>query len=1030
MTEPLTIINEPLKPGMDYTRLRDEGQQLIAKLAGQAWTDYNITDPGITLLESLCYIITDLSYRLGFDMQDLLAANPVSHSVGKQFFSAREILPVNPLTAIDYRKLLIDINGVKNAWLEKAEFSETPVVYDPATVSLSFPFTTTEAGHLRKLNGLYRVLLELDGSEERYIVIEQVKKRLLQFRNVGEDFSEIRVLGDDEITIKAGIEIQPDADVNEILANVYIALNHYLSPLPTFYTLDKRLASGHRVEDIFKGPILDHGFLDDDELSRFQRRTEIHSADIITLLLDIDGITAVEKVHLSQGNQSPVDWVLKISDPANTKPVLKPLVQFLNDKDITLSTHQGTTTTLPNKGIVIKKVGAFQVQKNKTTKSSIKYQDFIPPAGRYRNLTDFVSVQNELPGNYGVGRHGLSGSVSEPRQAQAKQLQAYLMVFDQLLINFLAQLANTRELFAVQPDRGIATTESPQPTYFTSKLSSEVAGVEDIINGYSSDYSSRLASIVTDPDIDTSRMNRLLNHLLARHGQDFTSAATLYPPTEDNSNISEQISAHLKVIPAKQRFLQDYADLSKNRAKGFDYTDVNTTGTDNVEGLKKRISRLLDIQDFSHRMLASLTNPSDQAAEGFHLIDHILLRPDLPEGHITFSDTGNPSEILCKSTERHGLKDNDLVSFTLTTYGNYQALSYTIKVVDAYSFHISDSYATPTDPQVLETGNWVSELQKRSKVISFLSEVDQIKQGKRNLDDTHHTTCFTIPNLHGLVEGDAVVVTGAEAPELNGIHKVFNIEKTGFEIDVPFLTKFEIDSQNASWYRYPVFADPYSCQISFIFPTAIGRFRNSAGGQQIRDLVAEVVKKETPAHITPYLFWFEDSVLQQFEVDYQAWLTAKAAPQSNSQKIDTTIKANKLLEWLVQHGAKEAPEAIDVEVPDVESPEQEDPVVELLQDDTPSVGVGPVAESPVQENPIEELLQDGTPGSGGTPTVGGTPTEGATDEEETNQEKRAEKILEGDTPGPGEMPTADGSDGKESDEEKSDGKGIAEDGLK
>ena len=1029
MTEPLKITNDPLKPGMDYTRLRDEGQQLISRLAGQAWTDYNVTDPGITLLESLCYTITDLGYRLGFDMQDLLAANPVSHSVGKQFFSAREILPVNPLTVIDYRKLLIDINGVKNAWLEKAESSETQVVYDPATVSLSFPFAATETSHLRTLNGLYRVLLELDGSEQGYSVIDQVKKRLCKFRNVGEDFSEVRVLGDDEITIKGSVEIHRDADVNEVLANVYIVLNNYLSPLPTFYTLDERLESGHRVEDIFKGPILDHGFLDEDELLEFQRRTEIHTADIVTLLLNIDGITAVKKVHLSQGKQSPVNWILTISDPANTKPALKSLVQFFDDNDITFSTHEGTTTALPNKDIVIKKVEAYQARERETAKSSIVSQDLSSPAGRYRNLTDFVSVQNELPGNYGIGRHGLSGSVGELRQAQAKQLQAYLMVFDQLLVNYLAQLTNTRELFAVQPDRGIATAESPQPTYFTTKLSSEVVGVEDTINGYSSDYSSKLASIVTDPDIDANRMNRLLNHLLARHGQDFTPADTLYPPTEDNSNISEQISAHIKVIPAKQRFLQDYADLSKSRAKGFDYTNVNTTGTDNVEGLKKRISRLLDIQDFSLRSFASSKNPSDQVAEGFHLIDHILLRPDLPTGHVTFIDTGKPDTILCKGKQEHGLQDNDKINFTQSTYGYYLASSYSIKVFDDYSFHISGDYVTPSDPQVLATGNWVSELQKRDRVISFLSEIDQIKRGTRNLDDTHHTTCLIIPELHGLGEGDVVIVTGAGVPEINGIHRVLNVKQTGFEIDVPFQSAFTAESQDTSWYRYPVFADPYSCQISFIFPAAIGRFRNSAGGQQFRDLVAEVIKKETPAHITPYLFWFEDSVLQQFEIDYQAWLVAKVATQSNSQKIDTTIKANKLLEWLVQHGAKVASEAIDVEVPDVESPEQEDPVVELLQDDTPSVGVRPVAESPVQENPIEELLQDGTPGSGGTPTVGGTPTEGATDEEETNQEKRAEKILEGDTPSPGEMPTADGSDGKESDEEKSDGKGIAEDGL-
>ena len=1010
MTDPITITNEPLEPGMDYTRLRNEGQQLITRLAGQVWTDYNLTDPGITLLESLCYAITDLSYRLGFDMQDLLATNPDIKSTGKQFFSAKEILPVNPLTVADYRKLLIDINGVRNAWLEKSESSETLIIYDPETVSLSFPFTTTESDQLHILNGLYRVLLELDGSEQKYIVIEQVKKRLRQFRNVCEDFSEVRVLADEQITIKAGLEIDHVTDVNEILANVYIALYNYLSPTLRFYTLDERLASGRSVDHIFNGPVLDHGFLDDDELSVLERRTEVHAADIISLLLDIEGIKAVNEVRLFQGEQSPVNWILEISDPANTKPVFKPLEQFLYDSDITLSTHNGATTALPDKSIVIKKVETFQSQESKITKSSIKSQELFPLPGRYRNLTDFVSVQNELPGNYGVGKHGLSGSASQLRQAQAKQLQAYLIVFDQLLVNYLAQLDNARELLAVQPDRGIASAELPPSTYFTAELSSDVLGIDDIIDGYGSDYSSLLASSVTDADIDTDRMNRLLNHLLARHGQDFASAATLYPPAEGGGNLSERISSHVKVIPAKQRLLQEYADSSQNRAKGFDYTDINNIGNDNVTGLKKRISRLLDIQDFSHRLLASSNNPPDEITEGFHLIDHILLRPDLPKGHITFCDTSNPGETLCKSIEEHGLENEETINFIHTTHGNYQASDYKIKVVDDHSFHISVNYVAPSDPQVPETGNWVSELQKRDKVITFLSEIDQIKQGGRNLDDTHHATCLTIPELHGLGEGDAVIVKNVNVPELNGIHRVFNVTQTGFEIDVPFKSIFTAQSQSTSWYRYPVYADPYSCQLSFIFPAAIGRFRNSAGGQQIRDLVAEVVKQETPAHITPYLFWFEDSVLQQFEVDYQAWLTAKAAPQSNSQKIDTTIKANKLLEWLIQNSAKEASQAVDDEVPVVEDSEQEDPILELLQDDTPGIGVGssvqPADEGETEQgNPAEELLKDDASGAEGGSSVQ------LADEGDTEQGNPAKELLQDDTSGAGEVPTVGGAPG-------------------
>ena len=889
MTESLTISNTQLKPGMDYTRLRAEGQQHIAGLAGGVWTDYNTTDPGITLLECLCYAITDLSYRLGFSMPDLLAAAPDSRSYGKQFFSAREILTVNPLTVIDYRKLLIDIKGVRNAWLEKTAGTGTPVVYEPATASLNFPHGAIETGRLHKLNGLYEVLLELDGSEKRSVVIHEAEKRLRQFRNVGEDFAQVRVLRDTEVTIKANIEIRRDADINEIVARIYDSLDSYLSPLPRFHTLDEWLASGRGIEDIFNGPALEHGFLDDAELFGFQRRTEIYTADVISRLMEVEGVTTVRHVRLSQGRQAPVEWVLKLRGTADSRPVLKPIVQFFSDGDIALFNRDGGNALMPDMDIVVEKVQSRQIRERKAADVPAVSADISLPAGRYRNLTDFVSVQNELPGNYGVGRHGLSGSADNLRRAQAKQLQAYLLVFDQLLVNYLEQLANARELFAVQPERDIAVPGTLPRTYFTAPLPAESAGVEEIIANYDSDYPSWLAELVTDTEIETDRMNRFLNHLLARHGQDFTHAAALYPHKDDGKS-TQSPAAAVKVIPAKQRFLQDCVELSRNRASGFNYTDTYVWDTDNVGGLKKRICRLLDIQDHRRHALAGV--------EGFHMIDHILLRPDLPSGPVTFNVTDNPGKVLCTSTRKHGLLDADAVGFTGTSGGNYMESIYQVEVAGEYDFLITESFAMTADPATPETGSWIPELQKRNPVISFLKDVSLISKGSQLLDDTQYTTRFTVPRVYGLEAGDTIFITGVQTELLNGLYRIHNVAPGLLEVDVPFDPAFESNSGNVRWYRHPLYTDPYSCRISYIFSTA-GRAAAGAGVQQFRDLVAEVIRNETPAHLTPYLYWFEDELLKQFEVDYRAWLDAKAAAQTNSQKIRTAKAANKLLEWLI-----------------------------------------------------------------------------------------------------------------------------------
>ena len=64
----------PEKKSMDYEYLRKKGIEFAQTLSGKTWTDYNEHDPGVTILEQLCFAMTDLGYRTNFSIEDILFA--------------------------------------------------------------------------------------------------------------------------------------------------------------------------------------------------------------------------------------------------------------------------------------------------------------------------------------------------------------------------------------------------------------------------------------------------------------------------------------------------------------------------------------------------------------------------------------------------------------------------------------------------------------------------------------------------------------------------------------------------------------------------------------------------------------------------------------------------------------------------------------------------------------------------------------------------------------------------------------------
>src|SRR5262245_45009950 len=144
---------------MDYAFLVQEGLRHLERMAGQLWTDLNVHDPGITILEQVCYAITDLGYRIAYDLPDLLASAGVAPA--PSLFSPAQILPSHPVTLTDLRKLVLDVDGVKNAWIEPVTDPAPYLSLDSAdgTGALCLHDDERRPSPVA-LKGLYRVLVE------------------------------------------------------------------------------------------------------------------------------------------------------------------------------------------------------------------------------------------------------------------------------------------------------------------------------------------------------------------------------------------------------------------------------------------------------------------------------------------------------------------------------------------------------------------------------------------------------------------------------------------------------------------------------------------------------------------------------------------------------------------------------------------------------------------------------------------------------------------------------------------------------
>ena len=566
------IIEQPLPITQDFKSLKEEGLTHIQKVSGNEWTNLNPSDPGVTILDQLCYALTELGYCNDFPIQDILTNSDDQLIVKDQFYLPEEILTTSPITTRDYIKYIVDeVNDVVNALL--------------VPIQSNLPY----------IKGVYTVYLSIDPRADNPASIKTICNtvfyRLNKRRNIGELFLIPLPLKRKVYTLSGKLEISNEVSPSKILSLMEGQINNYIFPKVIQEDDNQLLLDGEDTNIIYNGPEMKHGWISDSNLG--EKKDTITTRNLLTIMLSINGVINIQYLQINGTNS---DFVTSMTNELITFDLstLEIIYTNIKNNNSTTSNESPSRTDIP-----------YVNMTNRVSKF---------PKGKFRDINSYYSIQNTFPEIYAVGENAINSNASDFQIAQSRQLKGYLILFDQVLANQFSQLANVPQLFSFK--NGITGTPSElknfyvsktpyekehlkypvpylsfSPTYFyqslytipnikpllknndafnfslearTKSVAEEISWKKFKDDPYNS-YIRGLQNLIEDETINLNRRNEMLDHLLARHGE-----SPLLINTVIEGSVYTGNSAKDKII-IKSLYLQNLGLLSYYRSKGYNY---------------------------------------------------------------------------------------------------------------------------------------------------------------------------------------------------------------------------------------------------------------------------------------------------------------------------------------------------------------------------------------------------------------------------------------------------------------------------
>lgn len=578
-----------------FDALRQQALNAAQQASGELWTDYNLHDPGVTLLESLCYALTEDLYAAGQSVPELLNL-PDETDEGEPaawarfgLYTAQELLPSRPCTESDWL-----------CWLQQQL---------PQARQLDMRALADARG---RFSGLWRLSLQghAEASQRNQALLRQGLQAFWGRRNLGEDLEgPPRWLRPRWVDLEVSLLLEGERDVCELLAEVLQRCDDCISDrLP-----DGAWAAGQGDPEA-EGP-LGRALRPQEAQWLRQQGALLHASDLARHLQGIAGLAAIERLRLCpapgafeppQEAEPPAgavwrrgaDWALRLRWPDEPEMLQGWTLARVGGK-VQLPTQALLQMLADRRRLPVRltEIACGQPQPMDTGEV---VRQALPDLPWPR--TDHEAASTSLPPVYA---QALREHMRQQPGLQAQWL-GYLALLEQGLNQARVQREQLPRLYALDTD-DLRSCWTRQPG------NAQLPGVEALYRRPPEQLDN--ASWVDEDPL--ARRHRLLDYQLALHGEALDHSGLQALPCYFHP---QAWPAHL--LRLKRQMARRLPRLGGDRGAGIDHSLPPWQGLDQTPPLQERLGLKLGLAQTHSRLLMrrllaqGLPLPHEPAAQG------------------------------------------------------------------------------------------------------------------------------------------------------------------------------------------------------------------------------------------------------------------------------------------------------------------------------------------------------------------------------------------------------------------------------